>query len=392
MVEMIQDGRTGWLAYEPTSSGLQKALRQALENPWTIISEMGREAARDIRRICDNRKILAAQLEFRGRLADKGANRSLLLPESLTLSKHELVGLDNRNSDRKDLQSGIGFVATAGGGWRSLGRCMDGIAGQSRKPAAVAIVYNQWALIRSSLALRRARKAGWRLIKSGDFGLVGYRAWTEAIFSSGTEPTALVFLSSSNKLKPEFVATCEAILEGCPEIGIVSCWTTRYGRTWIRPCPCFPYQWLSNDAVPFSAVRVEALKEIFRLGYDEQSRQSFWELVNSVMAAGWKAVTIPEVLGDGYPCLRKLLYDRPYPGKGTFGIFPAKHPDLVSRESAAIQSFLRNESTTWWEILISERKEFESAAYALHHPIKTVMWLLRELRRRSKRFPGFVQK
>jgi hypothetical protein len=57
---------------------------------------------------------------------------------------------------------------------------------------------------------------------------------------------------------------------------------------------------LSNEAVPFSVIRTEALREakFFRSmmsqGYDD------WDLCNAVMAAGWVAVTIPEILGSHF--------------------------------------------------------------------------------------------
>ena len=76
MAEMIQDGRTGWLAPEATIAGLGEALQRALETPWTRISEMGQEAAREIRRLCDNRRILEAHMAFRKDLLNRGTRIS----------------------------------------------------------------------------------------------------------------------------------------------------------------------------------------------------------------------------------------------------------------------------------------------------------------------------
>jgi glycogen synthase len=76
MTEMIQDGRTGWLAHEATSAGLDEALRRALETSWTRISEMGQEAARDIRMLCDNKKVLEAHIAFREGLLNRGTRLS----------------------------------------------------------------------------------------------------------------------------------------------------------------------------------------------------------------------------------------------------------------------------------------------------------------------------
>jgi len=87
MIEMIREGRTGWLASDATSAGLAEALRRALEPPWTRISEMGQEAARDIRKLCDNEKVLAAHVALRRRLLDRGAGRSPSVPPELSFSK-----------------------------------------------------------------------------------------------------------------------------------------------------------------------------------------------------------------------------------------------------------------------------------------------------------------
>jgi glycogen synthase len=366
------------------------ALRRAVETPWTIVSEMGYEASQNIRKICDNSTILTAQLEFRRRLVGREANRSLHLPKSLTLPRDDRTSVRKKTTEQKKPPGGIGIVVAACGGRTSLGRCINGIERQSRKPTAVAIVYNRWTSFWAGSSLRRARKQGWQLIRSGDFGFAGYRAWTQAILSHGSEPTAVVFLGSVNKLRPEFVATSEAILERCPEIGVVSCWAMRSGRIWIRPCPSFPYQWLCNDAVPFSAIRVEALKEIFRLGHDDESNEGNWKLVNSVMAAGWMAVTVPEVLADGNPSIRKPPYDLLRSAKASFEILSSKHSDLLLQKPDQIQSLLESESPTRWEILIARHAEFENTVYALHHPIKTIRWLLRQTWSRRKRFDGFA--
>jgi glycogen synthase len=92
MAEMIRDGRTGWLATEPAASALGQALRRALREPWTRISEMGRQAAVDIGVLCGNPGILGAQLEFRKRVVDHGAGRSLSRTPNLSRLAREEFG------------------------------------------------------------------------------------------------------------------------------------------------------------------------------------------------------------------------------------------------------------------------------------------------------------
>ena len=42
MIEMIDDGQTGWLTRQPGSPGFAAALRRALDTPLMKIAEMGR--------------------------------------------------------------------------------------------------------------------------------------------------------------------------------------------------------------------------------------------------------------------------------------------------------------------------------------------------------------
>ncbi len=77
---MIADGQTGWIAERADSAGLRKALMRALETPPMKIAEMGRDAAKSILEICDNRKIIERHMSFRSRLMPREAANSLSLP------------------------------------------------------------------------------------------------------------------------------------------------------------------------------------------------------------------------------------------------------------------------------------------------------------------------
>ena len=77
MVEMIADGRNGWLAKTADKKALQEVLKRSLEMPPARIAEMGEEAAKSIREICDPLQIVDKHLTFRRRIVDRGAKRSL---------------------------------------------------------------------------------------------------------------------------------------------------------------------------------------------------------------------------------------------------------------------------------------------------------------------------
>ena len=72
MVEMIADGRNGWLAKTADKKALQEVLKRSLEMPPARIAEMGEEAAKSIREICDPLQIVDKHLTFRRRIGDRG--------------------------------------------------------------------------------------------------------------------------------------------------------------------------------------------------------------------------------------------------------------------------------------------------------------------------------
>ena len=86
-----------------------------------------------------------------------------------------------------------------------------------------------------------------------------------------------------------------------PDAGIVALWTARtIGPITLDapPCPEPSYQLTDNDVPPASAFRAEALglEPPFRSGTPRE--YDIWQLANIVMAKGWQAVTIPEVLAE----------------------------------------------------------------------------------------------
>jgi glycosyltransferase involved in cell wall biosynthesis len=75
MAEMVEDGRTGWIAAGPDARSLETALRQALATPPLVLAAMGAAAAASIRVMCDNRDIVRRQLEFRARVVALGCRQ-----------------------------------------------------------------------------------------------------------------------------------------------------------------------------------------------------------------------------------------------------------------------------------------------------------------------------
>lgn len=83
MAEMIEDGRTGWMAGGSDPASLAAALRRALTTPPQLVAEMGAAAARSIRMLCDNNDTIRRQIEFRRRVVTRGCVRSTREPALL---------------------------------------------------------------------------------------------------------------------------------------------------------------------------------------------------------------------------------------------------------------------------------------------------------------------
>jgi len=301
MAEMVKDGRTGWLANHQGRDGLAQALRRALETPPMKIAEMGRCAESDVRQMCDNKKTIENQVNFRSRIVHKGAQHSVQVPVNLPWDKRSPSDGSARQASQDKNRKGIAIVVTCFNTGRFLEDCLRGIERQTRKPAMVIIVDDKSTEAQTLKVLHKVQQDGWRVVqkKNGDLQPVKNTGIEMAL---GFQPDILgfVFLRAEDLLQPGFIAACETVFERRPEVGIVSCWTQYYGtddKVWVKPCPAFPYQWLSNEAAPFSAVRTEALdaaggfRPAMGNGYD------MWDLFNAVMAAGWVAVTVPEILG-----------------------------------------------------------------------------------------------
>jgi glycosyltransferase involved in cell wall biosynthesis len=81
MAEMIEEGRTGWVAASNAPGDLAQALERALGLAPQQLAAMGDEASRTIRERCDNDRTVARQLEFRRTVVARGATTSRRVPE-----------------------------------------------------------------------------------------------------------------------------------------------------------------------------------------------------------------------------------------------------------------------------------------------------------------------
>jgi len=206
-----------------------------------------------------------------------------------------------RKSTQKSSRKRLAIVVTGIKSRRYLDTCLESIKQQTQQPAAVVIVDDRPTDEYPLTVLKQDHRDGWHVIrkkKADPFW--AKNAGIEAVFAAGIDPLGFVFLNADDRLQPGFINACLSVFKQCPEVGLVSCWVDLPGsgkRVWMNPCPSFPYQWVSNLAAPFSAVRTAALHEAgsFRSGLTQGYEN--WDLFNAIMAHGWVAVTIPELLG-----------------------------------------------------------------------------------------------
>ncbi|MEP9410703.1 MAG: glycosyltransferase [Candidatus Brocadia sp.] len=391
MAEMIVDGKTGWLAGNSGSMGLAEALQRALETPPAILAEMGRNASSDIKHICDNKKIVESHLDFRRRIVNQGAKRSLRLPVNLPRAKSSLSDGTTGQISQNEERSGIAIVVTCFNTGQFLNECLQSIKRQTKEPAAVVIIDDKSTEEQTLKVLNKAQHNGWHVIqkKNGDLAPAN-NTGIETILGSEANPLGLVFLRAEDRLKPNFIAACESVLQQCPEVGLVSCWTQHYGtddKIWIRPCPSFPYQWVSNDAAPFSAVRTEVLQETGYFRSDMSDGYDTWDIFNAVMAAGWAAVTVPEILGNQWVWNDQLLYNTKSRMHGRMRRkLLERFPDLVARDAKdIILLFQSSLEYAQWEEIFTIRKHLRIAQRILRSPLGKGLRVAKKIKNKIRR-------
>lgn len=386
MPEMVMDNRTGWIAANASVDELIKALWRALDTPPVKIAEMGRCASSDIKRICDNRKIVESHLDFRSQVVNKGAKHSVHFPLNLPWNRRSLSNSLTRHTSQSKGKTGIAFVVTCYNTGQFLEACLRSIEQQTKQPAIVIIVDDKSTEGQTIKVLRKVQQDGWQVIhkKNGDL-ISAKNTGMNTILCSQPDILGFVFLKAEDRLNPGFVAACESVLLQCPEVGLVSCWTQHYGtddKIWIKPCPGFPYQWLTNEAAPFSVVRADAFSEVgyFRSGLSEG--YDVWDLFNAVMVAGWVAVTIPAILGKQRVWNNRLSYitkSRFY-GKMQRNLLE-RFPEIITRDAMDIVFLSQpNFEYSLWEEVFIIRKHLKVSQKVLHFPVGNGLWILKRIK------------
>lgn len=392
MVEMLRHGETGWIADTTSPESLATALIQALETPPEVLATMGNQATLAIHQMCDNSKIVQKQLEFRRQLVAQGANRSLCLPNNLPWAKQPFDDETARRTAEATAE-GIAIVVTCFNDGQSLTSCLQSLRKQTQPATRVVVVDSGSTDEQTLQALGKAEQEGWQVIRNqaGD-RISAKNLGIISLYEAGMNSLGMAFIDAKHRLLPGFIATFGAVLKQCPEVGVVSCWSEddqAKGDIWIRPCPSFPYQWVFNEAAPFSVVRTESLREVgqFRSVMDQGYED--WDLFNAVMAAGWSAVTVPEVLVEGWageddPLLLPSMHAH---GRMRREILK-RFPELVDRDAMEIALFAESTGRSLQQELFTIQGKL-AVAEQLLHATRADSWLL--LERAKERMPSLYE-
>jgi len=294
MVELVEDGRTGWLAPDTGVAGivdgLADALRRCLAASPAELASMGHAAAETVHRVCSNERIVDAQLAFRTEVARSGARQSLGLASARRQSRLDAVaGIDCK---------GAGIIVRAGA-FCDANLTLESIRSQSVQPQAIAIVYSHASA--SGDRSRPGSPPDENIVLLHRPHCTGADAWNLGFeFLRPKRRCGFwVFLDEDDYLLPDYLSKLEKAFAHRPEVGVIAVWTGRTAgpRPLDAPlCPDPEWQLRANEVPPASAFRAQALGEIppFRSGMPRE--YDIYDLANAVMARGWRAVAYPEIL------------------------------------------------------------------------------------------------
>lgn len=342
MAEMIEDEQTGWLAKDTGSGALARALQRALETSPTRLAEMGARAATNIRRLCDNDETVQRHLQFRSSVARHGADRSLRLPPNLPHSGRQLTIDPAICRESNTTAEGIALIVDATADMNALTPWIASIEQQRESPGAVVLLVPRAHATSVDIANHPLAK-DWHIITvDTQVNSAMINQGIRMILDSGKDIAAFCFMDTMDRLRPDFLRSCAAVLRHCSDLGIVSMWkehTVHMDSSSLvtNPCPAFPYQLVDNEVDFTPVIRTDALIEANLLPGDMEPGFAIWNLVNMTLAAGWKAVTIPELLSERTVQQREALPsdDRMYRK------VLANTPDVVAENAQQVIHLLR---------------------------------------------------
>jgi hypothetical protein len=293
MVELIEDGRTGWLTPDTGVAGMVEGLTAALRRCLAASPEeraaMGAAASLAAAQTCDNHDVVSAQLAFRAEVVGRGASRSLSLGHRSRGNRVRIAS--SPTAAMRTPERGAAVVVRADT-LSAAERLLRSVGRQTARAARVALVCRELP--------ERPPSAENGLLLLHRPEVSGPDAWNEGFSALGpTEGGYWVFLDQDDELAPAFLERVGQIFSRRPEIGLVAPWTRRTRGTRhldAPPCPELVHQMVRNDTTPATAFRAAALRQArpFRSGFPRE--YDIWDVANAVLLEGWQAATLPEAL------------------------------------------------------------------------------------------------
>jgi glycosyltransferase involved in cell wall biosynthesis len=282
MADLIEDGRSGWLAEETGLAGmadsLADALRRCLATPPAQRAAMGQAAAERVRRICDNNAVVAAHRQFRSAILARASSSGSSTPAKACSSPRIVVRASTPQAAKGVLRS---------------------LEAQTIAPEAVVVVFDQLSKFPPSPQSRRRTTT--ELLYHYAPALSSAQAWNQgfALLDRRESRTFWLFLDEHDSLEPDCLERMADVFASRPDLGVVSPWTERMGSSGymdVRPSPSLAHQMTSNDVSPASGFNAQALDRSgpFRPGLPRE--YDVWALANDVIARGWAAATLPCLL------------------------------------------------------------------------------------------------
>jgi glycosyltransferase involved in cell wall biosynthesis len=309
MVEMLEDGVSGWIADDASAESLGRALRRALDTPAATKAAMGAAAAEAIRSICGNENVVLRHLELRARVVAQGAVRSGQVPlanSSVTVLKPGETP-PSRPASRSAVASRRQVKSPSGHGMAAIVSCHDGtgidsciasLLGQTQPFSFVAFCADEaWSAVRER-AERACQAGGLTVMPMGRAAVSGHAHAVRQVLAQAQQPLAIAFVAADFRLAPGFVKKVDMLLTRNESVGLVSSWAELGdGETLvINPSPQRPYQWSLDDITGTCVLRTDALRSVDQVLDPPIRGLSASTLALAVLLDGWYGVTLPEVL------------------------------------------------------------------------------------------------
>jgi len=347
MAEMIEDGRSGWLAEAgsaPLPDRLAAALERALSESPDQLTKMGEAAAASIHRFCDNVGIAEAHIAVRRTISEKGASRSLRLPACLPWPERQERPTAMRTVKLQPERIAVAVIALRGA---DPAATLASLRGQTVPPAAIVTVGDA------------VPPAGQRHVAYPGASAAEAR---RLVLEEVSDASLWLFLEAGTELQPWAIQNIITLAGHAHEAGLFVCWS---GAQLRSTPPAFPYQWLENEADGIVCYRTQAIADA--RGIPDGPLHE-WELATAVMAAGWAAAPIPALLGH-----------RPSQA-GSSEVSPAQtlarrrllaaFPELLAGDVQALVGLLECRTSDGAGSRTMSRESVGSAASVLRRPLR----------------------